>query len=135
LIDGGATHNIIDVAWVAKRRVATKDFEGFKVAVVDRFNVSCTNKISRLALTIGNYTLTKDFYVVDVADSDAVWGVQWLQTLGDINTNYKQMTMKFFTPGGKQFVLRGMVNNAPTIVSNKRMEAIFRHGDVVYATQ
>jgi hypothetical protein len=28
-----------------------------------------------------------------------------------------------------------MVNNAPTVVSNKRMEAIFRHGDIVYATQ
>jgi hypothetical protein len=26
-------------------------------------------------------------------------------------------------------------NNAPTVVSNKRMEAIFKHGDVVYATQ
>ena len=28
-----------------------------------------------------------------------------------------------------------MVNNAPTIVSNKRMEAIFRHADVVYVAQ
>jgi hypothetical protein len=45
------------------------------------------------------------------------------------------MTMKFFTPGGKQVVLRGMANNAPTVVSNKIMEAIFRHGDVVYAAQ
>jgi hypothetical protein len=135
LIDGGATHNFIDAAWVARRRVATKDFEGLKVAMTDGFNVSCTKKISRLALTIGNYTLTEDFYVVDVADSDAVLGVQWLQTLGDITTNYKQMTMKFFTPGGKQVVLRGMANNAPTVVSNKRMEAIFKHVDVVYATQ
>jgi hypothetical protein len=57
-IDGGATHNFIDAAWVARRRVATEDFEGFKVAVADRFNVSCKKKIPRLALTIGNYTLT-----------------------------------------------------------------------------
>ena len=78
--------------------------------------------------------MTEDFYVVDVEDSDAVLGVQWLQTLGDITTNYKHMTMKFFTPGGKQVVLRGMANNAPIVVSNKRMEAIFRHGDVVYAS-
>ena len=75
MIDGGATHNFIDAAWVARRRVAIEDFEGFKVAVADGFNVSCTKKISRLALTIGNYTLTEDFYVVDVADSDAVLGV------------------------------------------------------------
>jgi hypothetical protein len=54
--------------------------------------------------------------VVDVADSDAVLGFQWLQTLGDITTNYKQMTMNFFTPGGKQVVFQGMANNSPTIV-------------------
>jgi hypothetical protein len=45
------------------------------------------------------------------------------------------MTMKFFTLGGKHVVLRGMANNAPTVVSNKRMEAIFRDGDVAYAAQ
>jgi hypothetical protein len=60
--------------------------------------------------------------VVDVVDSNAMLVIQWLQTLGDIITNYKQMTMKFFAPGGKQVVLRGMENNAPTMVSNKRME-------------
>jgi hypothetical protein len=32
LIDGGATHNFIDAAWVARRRMATEDFEGFSVA-------------------------------------------------------------------------------------------------------
>jgi hypothetical protein len=69
--------------------------------VTNGFNVSCTKKISILALTIGNYTLTKEFYVVDVADSYAVLGVQWLHTLGEITTNYKYMTMNFFTPGGK----------------------------------
>jgi hypothetical protein len=73
--------------------------------------------------------------VVDVAYSYVVLGVQWLQTLGEITTNYKQMTMKFFMPGGKQVVLQGMEKNSPIVVSNKRMEAIFRHGDVVYATQ
>jgi hypothetical protein len=57
LIDGGETHNFIDVAWVSRRQVNTKEFEGFKVAMVDGFNVSCTNKIPILSLTIGNYTI------------------------------------------------------------------------------
>jgi hypothetical protein len=57
--------------------------------VANKFNVSCTKKIPRLALIIGNYTLIEDFYVVDVANSDAVLGVQWLQTSGYIITNYK----------------------------------------------
>jgi hypothetical protein len=46
--------------------------------------------------------------------------------LGDITSNYKVMTMKFFTLGGKQVVLKGMLNNTLMVVSNKKMEAIFR---------
>ena len=33
LIDGGATHNFIDVAWVAKQGILIEKFEGFTVAV------------------------------------------------------------------------------------------------------
>jgi len=75
LIDGGETCNFIDASRVTGRRVATKDFEHYKVAVANGFNVSCTNKISRLALKIGNYILTKEFYVVVVENSDGVLGV------------------------------------------------------------
>jgi hypothetical protein len=135
LIDGGATHNFIDVAWVARRWMATEDFEGFSVAMVDGYNVSCTKKISKLTVTLGNYTLTDDFYVVGLEDSNIVLGVQWLQTVGDITSNYKVMTMKFFTPGGKQVMLRGMSNNTSMVVSNERMEAIFRRGDIAYAVE
>jgi hypothetical protein len=63
------------VAWVAKRQMATEYFEGFNVAVVDGYNVSCTKNISKLATTLVNYTLTNSFYVVDLADSNIVLGV------------------------------------------------------------
>ena len=33
LIDGGATHNFIDAAWVAKRGIPTEKFEGFTIEV------------------------------------------------------------------------------------------------------
>jgi hypothetical protein len=35
---------------------------------------------------------------------------------------------------GKRIVLRGMSTRAPKIVSAKRMERIFRHGEVAYTT-
>jgi hypothetical protein len=35
-----------------------------------------------LDVTLGNYTLTDDFYVVDLADTHVVLGVQWLYSLG-----------------------------------------------------
>lgn len=35
---------------------------------------------------------------------------------------------------GKKVVLRGISNGGPRIVLTKRMEIIFRHGDVTWAT-
>jgi hypothetical protein len=126
LFDGGETHNFIDLAWVARRQMTTKEFKGFSVTMVDGYNVSCTKNISKLVVTLGNYTLTNGFCIIDMADFNIVLGVRWLQTLGDITSNYKVMKMKFFSPRGKQVVLSGMSNNTPTIVSNKRMEAVLR---------
>ena len=36
---------------------------------------------------------------------------------------------------GKRIVLRGMSTGAPRIVSAKRMERIFRHGEVAFAAE
>jgi hypothetical protein len=47
-------------------------------------------------------------------------------TLGKITTNYQTFEMEFRDHDGKKVVLRGM--------SSKRVERIFRHGDVAYAT-
>jgi hypothetical protein len=88
--------------------MATENFKGFNVVVVDEYHVSCMKKISKLVVKLGNYTLTDEFYVVDLADSNIILGVQWLQTLGEITSKYKVTTMKFFTPRGKKVVLRGM---------------------------
>jgi hypothetical protein len=35
-----------------------------------------------LDLSLGNYTLIDDFYVIDLADTNVVLGVQWIYSLG-----------------------------------------------------
>ena len=40
------------------------------------------------------------------------------------------MELEFKATDGRKVVLRGMSNDAPRIVLAKRMEGIFRHGDV-----
>jgi len=84
-------------------------------------------KIPKLVVTLGNYTLTDNFYVVDLADTDIVLGVQWLHSLGEITINYQVMEMTFNIENIKRVVLRGMSNGNPKIVLAKSMEAIFRH--------
>jgi hypothetical protein len=79
--------------------------------------------------------LTDDFYVVDLADTNIVLGVQWLYSLGDITTNYKVMRMEFRDAEGRRVVLRGMTTEPPRIVSAQRMEAILRHRDTTWASR
>ena len=75
LIDGGATHNFIDATLVTRRQIPTKEFEGFEVVVADGYNMTCTQRIKGLDVTLGIYTLTDDFYVVDLEDTYVVLGV------------------------------------------------------------
>jgi hypothetical protein len=80
---------------------------------------------------LGNYTLTDDFYGVDLSNTNIVLGVQWLYSLREITMNYQVMEMRFNTTNDKKVVLRGMSNDGPKIVPTKRIEALFRHGDVL----
>jgi hypothetical protein len=56
-------------------------------------------------------------------------------TLGKITTNYQTLEMGFRDHDGKKVVLRGMSTGAPRTVSAKRMERIFRHGEVAYVVR
>jgi hypothetical protein len=135
LVDGGATHNFIDASLVARRGLRTKEFKGFHLAVADGYTMTCLDMIPNLEVKLGNYTLTDTFYVVDLSDTDVVLGVQWLYSLGEIGFNYQTLTMSFRDASGSRVVLRGMSTGAPRGVSTKRLERIFRHGDVAYATE
>jgi hypothetical protein len=56
-------------------------------------------------------------------------------TLGKITTNYQTLEMGFIDNEGKRIVLRGMLTGTHRTVSAKRMERIFRHGEVAYAAE
>jgi hypothetical protein len=133
LIDGGASHNFIDSALLQRRHIPIVEFEGFRVEVAGECTMPCDRYIPRMKLTLGRHDLAQDFYVMDLLDTNIILGVQWLSTLGPITTNYKTMEMSFIEENGKKVVLRGMTGNTPTVVTTKRMEAIFRREDIAYA--
>jgi hypothetical protein len=135
LIDGGATHNFIDASLVSRRALQTEEFEGFDVAVADGHTVECLDRVPHLEIKLGNYTVRNTFYVVDLSDTDVVLGVQWMITLGKITTNYQTLEIGFRDNDRKRVVLRGMSTGVPRTVSAKRIERIFRYGEVAYATE
>ena len=101
--------------------------------VVGGRTIPCNRYIPWMKLTLGRHELAQYFYVMDIPNTNIILGVQWLSTYGPITTNYKTMEMSFTEETGKKVVLRGMTGNTLRVVTEKRMEAIFRREDIVYA--
>jgi hypothetical protein len=133
LIDGGASHNFISSTLLQRRHIPTVEFEGFKVEVAGGSTMPCNKYIPGMKLTLGRHDLVQDVYVMDLPDTNIILGVQWLSTLGPITTNYKTMEMSFMKESGRKVVLKGMTGNSARVVTAKRMEAIFRRDEIVYA--
>jgi hypothetical protein len=87
------------------------------VRVTGRHSLVCTQRVSHLELSMGNYKVTDDFYVMDLEDTEMILRVQWLSTLGTICQNYQMKKMEFRDAGGRRVVLRGMSNDAPQVAS------------------
>ena len=75
LVDGGATHKFIYAAIVERIKLQYETFDGFIVIIPVKNSMDCTKWILKLQVTIGNYTITDNFYVVNVADKNVVLGV------------------------------------------------------------
>ena len=105
------------------------------MVVADDGRMECTRWIPKLHITLGNYNLSDDFFVVDVPDTNIVLGVQWLYSIGKYSTDYRTMEMEFQGPDGRRVVLRGMNTYPPKVVSSQRMEAVLRHQDIEWAAE
>jgi hypothetical protein len=90
------------------------------VLVTGRHSLACTQMVQHLDLSMGNHTMTDDFFVMDLENTGIVMGVQWLSTLGTISQDYQKMKMEFRIAGGKRVVLRGMTTNAPRMLQHNR---------------
>ena len=72
LVDGGETNNFIDTALVERRKLHTETFDGLTVIIPGNNSMNYIQWIPKLQVTVGNHTITDNFYVVDVVDTNVV---------------------------------------------------------------
>ena len=70
--------------------------------------MDCTKSIPKFKITLGNNTITDNFYVVNVSDTNLVLGGQCLYSLGEHTVNYQVPEIRFKNSEGKPISLRGM---------------------------
>ena len=108
-IDSGATHNFIDAQLVQRREIPTDDFDGFFVLVPGARTMQFMHYVPSLSVTMGTYTLTDHFFVVDIPDTNVILGVQWLITLGKFTTYWETLQMEWVDrKSGKNKMIKGM---------------------------
>ena len=75
LVDDGATHNFIDATLVERRKLQAKTFDGFTVIIPGKNSMDCTKWTPKLQITLGNHIITENYYGVNLADTNVVFGV------------------------------------------------------------
>ena len=114
LVDSGATHNFIDAQQVQQRGIPTERFYGFSVLVPGPRTMQFMRYVLAFAVTMGTYTMTNHFFVVDIPDTNVVLGVQWLITLGKVTTDWETLEMEWTDKkSGKHVMIRGMHTYSP----------------------
>ena len=76
---------------------------------------------------IQGQAVTADYYVLPVAACQVVLGVQWLATLGPIETDYTRLTMSF-KKGGVPYKIQGLKNMGIEILSEKEINSLYDSG-------
>ncbi|CAM8908260.1 unnamed protein product [Rhodiola kirilowii] len=95
LVDSGATHNFISKDLVEEKNLALNDRGRFQVVLgtgaVEESRGICPN----ISLELPGYTCRADFLPIRMRGTDAILGWQWLQSLGDVKTNWRSLHMEF----------------------------------------
>ncbi|OMP06305.1 Retroviral aspartyl protease [Corchorus olitorius] len=118
LIDSGSTHNFLDTNVAKKLGCKITQVKPMKVDVANGNSLACVAACKNLPWTLQGSVFVTDVLLLPLGSCDMVLGVQWLETLGDINWNFKELRMEFVV-NGKKFMLRGgkMAKKFKTLVS------------------
>ncbi|KAL4567338.1 hypothetical protein LXL04_022921 [Taraxacum kok-saghyz] len=114
MVDPGATHNFVSLALVERLGLPIANTGGFGVAL--------------------GLEVKEDFLPLTLGNSDVILGVQWLEKLGPVTTNWRTQVMQF-TLNGITTILKGDPSLECSRVTLKNMIRTLRHTKEGYVVQ
>ena len=91
--------------------------------VANREKINCNGQCQALTLNIQGQTVTTDYYIFPVTACQLVLGVQWLETLGPIEMDFKRLTMSYKKHGGT-YTLQGLKQADIGVLTNKEFHGL-----------
>jgi hypothetical protein len=107
LIDSVSTHNFLDPSIAARVNLSIVSTPLLHVKVANGDTIPCFGRIAVVSLKVQGLPILADFYIISLGGCDMVLGVQWLQTLGPILSDFSLMTMQY-SIGGVSTLLQGL---------------------------
>lgn len=96
LIDPGATHNFVSLAKAMALPLPITDEGGFGVSLGNGETVKGKGVCKDVMLQLdGGVVVQDDFLPLELGATDIILGIQWVEQLGPVTTNWKTQVMQF----------------------------------------
>ncbi|XP_019052082.1 PREDICTED: uncharacterized protein LOC109114217 [Nelumbo nucifera] len=95
LIGSGSTQNFLSDRIVDSLRLPVVLTKAFTVHVANGERLLCQGRFDKVPVVLQGIPFSFTFYSLQLAGLDMVLGVQWLEMLGFVVCNWKQLTMDF----------------------------------------
>ena len=132
LIDSGSTHNFISSRLANLLQLPIKPTTSFSVQVANGAKLTCQGMFEKVQILIQNIPFSLTVYSLPITGLDMVLGIQWLETLGSVVCNWKDLTMEFEWEDKKQR-LQGINPHAVQSASVTEVAKEIKQGQGVYA--
>ncbi|KAJ8751592.1 hypothetical protein K2173_016841 [Erythroxylum novogranatense] len=123
LIDSGSSYNFIEQRVATKFGLPMDSTKKFQIVIANTDRVECLGVCKGVRINIQGCPIIADFFVLPKAACPVVLGVQWLETLGPIQTDYKKLTMSF-NLDGVRYIFNGMRNREMEALTEKESQQL-----------
>lgn len=123
-------HNFVSTELVKQMDFSIIETPVFNVKLGDGCRVTLSGLCKQVELKLSDYKIVADCYQFPLGGVDVILGVAWLETLGDIQVNWKKLTMKFQS-GSREVVC--LLRDNSLIRSPASLRSIKKTGNVDFA--
>ncbi|PNX92424.1 retrotransposon-related protein [Trifolium pratense] len=96
LVDSGATHNFVSQKLVHQMDWLVDDTPHLNVKLGNGAQIDTQGVCRELEVCIDEFKIKPKLHLFELGGIDVVLGMEWLKTLGDTITNWRQQTMCFW---------------------------------------